>query len=291
MSSGKNIFTLWWKNISDVCESHSLAPLYSLVNVVILVGVLCGSILYKENITWDNSDIISLLMLLILNTFGFFTQININSKDVKIIKQASSDILNSVNINYKGSDKIDKNKIGNAKKSIFISGTSMTIVSGNKDLYREDKEGGVKKGVEIIFAVSKIDNPNISDFLIESYGKNENSIKKSKTDFDSAVDYINKGRSKPVIVIDVDIFVPIAYVAVDYEEKNNDSYINAKHYLLSNKPRSDDDNTAFFGISPHPRSELYNRHLEQIKLLKDTTFKEILAKRVKEQLDKRKKKK
>jgi len=135
----------------------------------------------------------------------------------------------------------------------------------------EKREELIKIGanVKVTFAVSDINNDSIKAFLAQSYGKTDKEMKSRRALFDDAVNYVNRKRreqsKEEVSVVQLDIFIPIAFTAIDYKEDvPGTSVIHAKHYLVSGEAGG---KTNAFNLSVHPKTRLYERYREQILLI------------------------
>ena len=93
-------------------------------------------------------------------------------------------------------------------------------------------------------------------FLTRFFGINEKQWGSRKDLFEEGVSSIQKKRN--VNVIKLDIFSPVAYVAIDYKSITEASLIQAKHYLLS------EDKSVLRTV--RPGVELYEYYRQQILL-------------------------
>ena len=100
------------------------------------------------------------------------------------------------------------------------------------------------------------------EYKKEVYGQNEKYYEARMETFTSGIEAIRSYRN--VDVTPLDIFVPVAYFAIDYESETTSSFIQAKYYLLS-KERGD---AKVFYCTAYPGTELYKIYQEQILLIK-----------------------
>ena len=232
--------------------------------IVTLLLLLCIQfILYSRNYLEkikSNSERIS------ITTSGLSESSDKSLEHLERLKVDANNILNAVSI--QNPDRLPPIEDAvKAKKCIFISGTNMSFINENREKFVE-----VDASVEIIFAVSDSDKPNIKPFLIQSYGKRENDLASKKGQFIEAVKDINEQRKecgkREAQILWLNLFVPIAYMAVDYNDRDEPlgfQIIHAKHYLLNNKI---DTKTPAINLSFRPGTETYKKHLKQIELIK-----------------------
>jgi len=148
-----------------------------------------------------------------------------------------------------------------AQNSIFISGTGMSFIHYNRNELIK-----INKNVKIIFAISNYDNEHILWYMKYFFGKNEEHRQKSKALFNETIETLKDSGHK-VEIIYIDVFVPTAYVAVDYKEneENKHSFISAKHYLINGIGES----TEYFNLLVKPKDDIYQKYRNQILLIEN----------------------
>jgi ubiquinone/menaquinone biosynthesis C-methylase UbiE len=301
----KKIINIWennWRFLFAFLKSHGLI-FFQFIKLAGLLFISFHLDFKKENFTNGDIAIISLLIFLcvdiIIVLLKYLDKIKLNSieilepvkntnKNLNELKEDSSNIFNSIqdlskeSLKFLEEIKLDSNNIlnsisiqnpdnlpvfddiVNAKECVFVSGTNMKFMGDERAKFIK-----IDSNVEIIFAISDIDNDNVKLFLKNSYGKEDEELKKYKERFLHDVEYINeerKSRGKSIVrIIYLDTFIPIAYHAIDYKnEKPGSSIIHAKHYLLSEKIG---ERTKAFNLSVHPHTKLYEKYSEQIQLI------------------------
>jgi len=182
------------------------------------------------------------------------------------IKLDASNILNFISIQNPDKLPVIEDAL-KAKECVFISGTNMKFIDDKREEFIN-----IGANVDVIFAVSDIHNGNVTTFLKRSYGKTDHDLELRRNVFDQAVTFINERRrgqeKKEIRTIFLDVFIPIAYMAVDYKnEISGSSIIHAKHYLLSSEKGG---RTRAFNLSVHPKTKLYEKYREQITLIESS---------------------
>jgi len=148
-------------------------------------------------------------------------------------------------------------RIYEAERKLFISGTSMTIT---RDIYHlEELNKLVDRGVEVILAITEFDNPCVDNYLREVFGKTSGQLDIRKREIE---DFKLQFKGE---IIYTNIFIPIAYTAIDYDYASTQSIIYAKHYIL----RKEGSKADYFYLNTYPRSPLFEIYNMQIKLIKD----------------------
>lgn len=217
----------------------------------------------EDHITDIKRDTGNGLKALRKNSTGILTLSQEARTFLEEIKSDSNSILNSISILNPDALPFDDDILA-AKKCIFVSGTNMRFMGKVRQKFVD-----AASDVEIIFAISKVDDPNVKLWLNYFSEKTDEELQKYKTRFRYDVAYINEERKKlgktEVRIIELDFFLPIAYFAIDYrDEEQGFSVIHAKHYLLSDKG---EERTRAFNLSVHPRTKLYDKYREQIRLI------------------------
>ena len=149
-----------------------------------------------------------------------------------------------------------------AKNSIFISGLGMPIIGVIDYLLVS-----VDSKINLTLAVSDFATDDVLNSLEQFAGWTKNDCERRKETFDKNVSKIKAKR--PVNNIYLDIFAPIAYVAIDYHEITESSFIQARHYLFSG------DSTVFhsYFCTVRPGHFLYNYYREQILMMEQNNGK------------------
>jgi hypothetical protein len=166
-------------------------------------------------------------------------------------------------INYfdKASEEKLTNIIRGAKSNIFISGTTMTVVND----YNRDFASLVDKNVTIVLVIPNYNNKDIIASLKYFYRRQEEYFKKRKIIFNEAVNRM-RGKKLSVKVIELDIFNPVAYFAVDYKEKLPSSRINVGYYLLATEETLGGRR---YNFTLRPGMKHYEEHRKQIEFIEN----------------------
>jgi len=145
-----------------------------------------------------------------------------------------------------------------AQKTIFFSGAGCEVLN-DYSLQNILAEINHKISIDIVKS-----NPNNEDVRLAFQGLTEISreyVVSVNELVATGVDRIKVKRN--INVKYIDFFNPISYFAIDCNENSKFSFIQAKHYLIS-----DDKKTVkVFYCTVHPGSDLYDWYREQIILL------------------------
>jgi len=152
--------------------------------------------------------------------------------------------------------------IKTAQNSIFISGVGMQSVHAYRNVLSL-----IDPRVSITLAVADHDNTDVMIALEHYFNIRPDHWTARRQLFDDGVQRIKIDRE--VNVINVDIFMPIAYVAVDYYTETEYSFIQAKHYLIA----EENTDTKSFFCTVVPGTNLYDYYREQILLIERTNGK------------------
>jgi hypothetical protein len=236
---------------------------FSIVQVILLSLTLGVSFLVHlfgaGNTNVVNGCIIALLVFIAIDFIilikGFLEKITLNISELLYHQEYK--------INFsKDKPRNMTDKIDNAKNSIFISGTDMTFLHAETE--RNRYVALANNGVKIIFAISELENEYINTYLERFFNKPRG---RRKANDALITDYINqiknrilKSNKDNLRLIPLDVFIPTAYVAVDYDNKSEHSVIYAKHYILD----KDGNKTNCFWLFVYPGTSLYDEYLEQV---------------------------
>ncbi|MCL2311530.1 MAG: hypothetical protein FWC41_03415 [Firmicutes bacterium] len=158
-----------------------------------------------------------------------------------------------------------------AQNSIFISGVGMNNIYGVREMLAD-----IKSSVSITLAVNNYEEPDVMTALYSFFGKPSKKWDGYKTFFNESVKKIKNRPDRPVKVIYMDTFVPIAFFAIDYKEETDNSFIQAKHYILSDELDHDKQNgykIKGYYYTARPRTDsykLYREYLNQILLIENS---------------------
>ena len=151
--------------------------------------------------------------------------------------------------------------VTNAKKCIFCNGVGMAFLS---DYNLQTSLANVDTRISIRFVVANHENDAFQKIVTRGiYKSDKKEAKTISKMFDIAIDRIREKRNLNISY--VDFFTPISYFAIDYKEKTDSSFIQAKHYLhnMNNK------NIKVLYCTVRPGSDLYEYYREQILLLEN----------------------
>lgn len=149
--------------------------------------------------------------------------------------------------------------ISEARNSIFFSGTGMSLLA-NSDL--RNSLSKIDKKVSISFFVTDCCGNEASlNYKREAFGENREYYKSRMLTFISGINAIKSYRNVDLTLMD--LFLPVAYFAIDYKNETKSSFIQAKYYLMS-KEKGD---AKVFYCTVHPGAELYKIYQEQILLI------------------------
>ncbi len=203
--------------------------------------------------------IIALLVFLgidfIIFAKGFLEKITTNTSDsLNILKDnRKSDLI------FSTTRPTDIN-IGNvyAEHCLFINGTSMAFTHDTHCLNKLNNM--IDRGVEVILMITDFQNPCIDNYLREVFGKTRAQRKRTKEDFEDFK--INLDRR--IKIIYTDVFIPMAFTAIDYKDKLTAySAIYSKHYLLKKTGSKADS----FFLTVRPSSPAFEIYKKQIALI------------------------
>ncbi len=220
---------------------------------LLLTVVISSGTFFVTSPTIHQTAIISLLVFLVIN-FIMFAKVFVEKVDINILellrisKNSKNDIIYSKN-------RPDIFDIYNAERCVFISGTTMAFTHDTH--YLEKLNGLVDRGIQVTLAISEYEKPCIDNYLKEVFGKTPEQQKRRKGDFE---DFKKKFKGK---IIYIDIFVPIAYVAVDYDQASTHSIIYTKHYLI----KKDSDKADSFYLITYSWSQSFETLSKQINLI------------------------
>lgn len=152
----------------------------------------------------------------------------------------------------------------NAQHSVFISGGSMRVLQDDHNRGFLKKFAGRKFALTLAF--SDYNKEFVIDYVTKYFGKEKSSLSNNKLQLDEAIRKIETSGVK-IKTISMDVFNPIAYVAVDYENENKSEFsaIRAKHYLLDEKGVE----TNAFWLTATPDSPLFAVYQTQIEIIKN----------------------
>ncbi len=265
------VFTQW---IGD-----KIVRIVPILQVIVIIGAIVISIL--ASVLPDSAKgglIVVLLLFISIDIFvlslGYLAQIKKDTTDI-------SQLLNCPKTEFSCTKKPPKEvleKIENAKHSVFISGTAMSFLPANLSMYVDL----IKKDVIVTFAYSEFENRDIDKYLIEFFNKSLEQRRTSKITLKTAIKDLEKrikNKEKNFCKIEMDVFFPIAFIAIDYNiGDTHSSIISAKHYLIDKKG----EQTNQFWITVNPSSQvLFHEYLEQINIIKNSKGKLASSKRFK----------
>jgi hypothetical protein len=143
-------------------------------------------------------------------------------------------------------------------KSIFVSGGTMSTVLGEENY---SIVGQCSRKCKVILAFPNISNPFISSCFLKFFARDETQVRNNIGPLLTAISYF-KDNSVQISLKCMNIFQPVAYTAIDYDEMSSDnSIIYAKYYKLDKEEGEAED----FWISVKPCSDLYYIYAQKIK--------------------------
>ena len=147
-----------------------------------------------------------------------------------------------------------------AENSVFISGVGMTIF--NSIIYQI---ASINQNVSVNLAVPNLENDNVVLALKHFFGLSNSEWRMRKELFAELSTKINTigSEARPINMLFLDMFVPIAYIAIDYKSKTENSCIQAFHFMMHD---SREDWQSFF-CTVRPDHVLYNRYRNQILMI------------------------
>ena len=172
------------------------------------------------------------------------------SSDSNIVMNYSSDPCNYIEA------------VKKATGSIFFSGIGMTFLDyALRNVLVNDTD----PKVTINFAaVDYIKNNDIMTFLQDYFGPHREKWYKHRDAFNDHVEILKNRQNTSFL--DLDIFMPVSYFAIDYKEKTKFSFIQAKHYLRHKY--ENEVNVLYY--TAHQGTKLYEQYRNQILLIEES---------------------
>ena len=244
---------------------HFIYKHLELIQVTLLMLALITSLFPIGdflNIVFDtsfNDTKLRIVSLLAIITIEFFV---ITNRYLEPIAKSTEKIDKIVELTSKVSYSLKPcnfEELNRAQNCIFISGAGMHAINidNNRRLL-----AAIASKVKINLAVLNYDNEDVIKVLKDFFGNTDEELISNRTQFNEGVSYIENRRGVNVITLK-NIFIPIAYCAIDYrkETESSSSFIQAKHYSLS-------DEKPFF-CTVRPGVDLYEYYRNQILIMEN----------------------
>jgi hypothetical protein len=226
---------------------------------------------YQGAISVDISTLRAFCQVLHINLEVFMSYVEKSANELDGGKVTKESLQASEYNNEKGSNRKEITKIhyltkdhynrmiSEAKNSVFISGVGMQSIEKVKDMLIN-----LKEDVSITLAL-----PGHNDTFLKKYlWRDPYDWEWRRAAVETATEDIKKVRS--VRTITLDTFLPTTYVAVDYKEKSESSFICVGHYLLSTEKvkiasEARSDRYCYF-VTPED-GKIYDDYLKQVELI------------------------
>lgn len=243
---------------------------------LILIALIVGVVFNVSKINPDATIIVLLVFLsvdIVIFCLAYLEPIKLETLHISKINKYSEHLLSDHAIIIKilsknqasgisflnRSPQIDS--VEEAQYCVFISGGSMSVLQHE---HARSVLGSLKPNVKLTIAFSDYSNNFVITYLNKYFGKKKDMLDFKKKLMHESISWIERRHSN-IKKICMDVFNPIAYLAVDYDKESTHSVIHAKHYLLD----AEGDETVAFWLSVTPESPLYSDYQKQIKIIEE----------------------